>query len=236
MLVDGWGARHYLTRSARARAARRRRAAPQVPAGSRAVAVPLAPAAPAASQALPRRRRGRVRRRHQHHRRHEHAAATSRRASTSRCASKARCSRRSCRRCSALWALVELVQFERSDVPLFPDAVAAPRAPAAQTAKFVIRDNLRHRRDIERAYLAAIRTAQARDPDRQLVLLSRRALPPRADRRGASAASRVTLLLQARVEYRAAALRVARAVRPAARRPASRSRSTTARSCTRRSP
>ena len=35
----------------------------------------------------------------------------------------------------------------------------APRA-GAQTAKFLIRDNLRHRRDIERAYLAAIRTAK----------------------------------------------------------------------------
>ncbi len=60
--------------SARARAARRRRASPEVPPGGRAVAVPLASAAPHASQAVPRRQRGRVRRRHQRHRRHEHAA------------------------------------------------------------------------------------------------------------------------------------------------------------------
>jgi len=58
-----------------------------------------------------------------------------------------------------LWALVELVQLDRSEVPLFPDPFHV--APAgAQTAKFVIRDNLRYRRDIERAYLAAIRTAK----------------------------------------------------------------------------
>jgi hypothetical protein len=58
-----------------------------------------------------------------------------------------------------LWALVELVQFERSEVPLFPEPVGIPRA-GTQTAKFVIRDNLRYRRAIERAYLAAIRTAK----------------------------------------------------------------------------
>ena len=46
-----------------------------------------------------------------------------------------------------LWALNELVQFRRSEVPLFPDRPVVPPA-GGQTAKFTIRDNLRHRRDI----------------------------------------------------------------------------------------
>jgi hypothetical protein len=43
-----------------------------------------------------------------------------------------------------VWAINELVQFQSSDVPLF----RLPRSPriGGQTAKFVIRDNLRHRR------------------------------------------------------------------------------------------
>jgi cardiolipin synthase len=58
-----------------------------------------------------------------------------------------------------VWALVELVQLGNSDVPLFPERRRGERV-GTQTAKFVTRDNLRHRRDIERAYLAAIRTAK----------------------------------------------------------------------------
>ncbi|TMH03172.1 MAG: cardiolipin synthase ClsB, partial [Betaproteobacteria bacterium] len=56
-----------------------------------------------------------------------------------------------------VWALVQLVRSGNSDVPLFPDRRRGERV-GSQTAKFVTRDNLRHRRDIERAYLAAIRT------------------------------------------------------------------------------
>src|SRR4029450_10582034 len=68
-------------------------------------------------------------------------------------------------------------------------------------AKFVIRDNLRYRRDIERAYMAAIRTA------RQEILIATAYFFPGADfRRALSAAARrgvrVSLLLQARVEYK----------------------------------
>ena len=58
-----------------------------------------------------------------------------------------------------VWAINERVQLQSSDVPLFPDVHRAARA-GTQTAKFVIRDNLRHRRDIEHAYLAAIRIAK----------------------------------------------------------------------------
>ena len=99
-----------------------------------------------------------------------------------------------------LWALVELVQFERSEVPLFAEPLAV--APAGQqVAKFVVRDNLRYRRDIERAYLAAIRTAK-----REIVIANAYFFPGVRFRRALIAASQrgvsVTLLLQERVEYR----------------------------------
>ena len=98
-----------------------------------------------------------------------------------------------------LWALVELVQLERSEVPLFSDPIAiAPEGN--QVAKFVIRDNLRYRRDIERAYLAAIRTAK-----RDILIASSYFFPGIRFRRALIAASErgvaVTLLLQGRVEY-----------------------------------
>jgi len=99
-----------------------------------------------------------------------------------------------------LWALVELVQLDRSEVPLFPERFHVAHA-GTQTAKFVIRDNLRYRRDIERAYLAAIRTAK-----REILIANAYFFPGvhlrhaliKAARRGVS----VTLLLQGRVEYR----------------------------------
>ncbi len=99
-----------------------------------------------------------------------------------------------------LWAIVELSQLETSEVPLFSDPI--PVAPAGtQTAKLVIRDNLRYRRDIERAYLAAIRTAK-----REIVLANAYFFPGVRFRRALIAAAQrgvtVTLLLQARVEYR----------------------------------
>ncbi|MFO1325530.1 MAG: cardiolipin synthase ClsB [Burkholderiales bacterium] len=99
-----------------------------------------------------------------------------------------------------LWALVELVQLDRSDVPLFPDPIAVQR-DGVQTAKFVIRDNLRYRRDIEWAYLAAIRTAK-----QEILIANAYFFPGIRFRRALIAAAargvRVTLLLQARVEYR----------------------------------
>jgi cardiolipin synthase A/B len=99
-----------------------------------------------------------------------------------------------------LWALVELVQFERSEVPLFPEPVGIPRA-GTQTAKFVIRDNLRYRRAIERAYLAAIRTAK-----HEILIANAYFFPGVRFRRALIEAAgrgvKVTLLLQARVEYR----------------------------------
>jgi cardiolipin synthase len=98
-----------------------------------------------------------------------------------------------------VWAINELVQFQRSEVPLFPTPRRAARA-GAQTAKFLIRDNLRHRRDIEHAYLAAIRTAK-----REILIANSYFFPGIRFRRALIAAAgrgvAVTLLLQGRVEY-----------------------------------
>jgi cardiolipin synthase len=99
-----------------------------------------------------------------------------------------------------VWAIVEIAQLRRTDVRLFPEHVTIPRA-GTQTAKFVIRDNLRHRRDIERAYLDAIRTARS-----EIVIATAYFFPGADFRRALIAAAhrgvQVTLLLQARVEYR----------------------------------
>ena len=99
-----------------------------------------------------------------------------------------------------LWVLVELTQFDRSDLPLFPIPMP-PQRTGSQTAKFAIRDNLRHRRDIESAYLAAILTAR-----KEILIATAYFFPGTQFRRALTAAAqrgvKVTLLLQARVEYR----------------------------------
>ncbi len=99
-----------------------------------------------------------------------------------------------------VWAIVEVTQLRNSDVPFFPDEEPAEDA-GTQVAKFTIRDNLRHRRDIERAYLAALRTA--RD---EIIIANAYFFPGVRFRRALlNAAARgvaVTLLLQARVEFR----------------------------------
>ena len=99
-----------------------------------------------------------------------------------------------------VWAIVEITQLRGSDVPLFPDEEPA-ESVGTQVAKLTIRDNLRHRRDIERAYLAGIRTA------RDEILIATAYFFPgvrfrRALVNAAARGVRVTLLLQARVEYR----------------------------------
>ena len=99
-----------------------------------------------------------------------------------------------------VWAISELVQFKDSNVPLFPPAAHVVEA-GSQTAKFVIRDNLRHRRDIERAYLAGVRTAKS-----EILIANAYFFPGIRFRRALIGAARrgvrVTLILQARVEYR----------------------------------
>ena len=99
-----------------------------------------------------------------------------------------------------VWAIVEITQLRNSDVPLFPDEEPAENV-GTQVAKFTIRDNLRHRRDIERAYLAAVRTAR-----REILIATAYFFPGIRFRRAllnaAARGVKVTLLLQARVEYR----------------------------------
>ncbi|MDQ6618686.1 MAG: cardiolipin synthase ClsB [Pseudomonadota bacterium] len=99
-----------------------------------------------------------------------------------------------------VWAINELVQTGQTSVPLFPPPRRGERT-GGQTAKFVIRDNLRHRRDIEQSYLAAIRTAK-----REIVVAHSYFFPGVAFRRALIAAAQrgvaVTLLLQERVEFR----------------------------------
>jgi cardiolipin synthase A/B len=98
-----------------------------------------------------------------------------------------------------VWAIVQLVQFGDSQLTLFPEPMRAERV-GKQTAKFVIRDNLRHRRDIEHAYLAAIRGAKS-----EIIIACSYFFPGiRFRRELVEAAQRgvsVTLLLQAKVEY-----------------------------------
>ena len=76
-----------------------------------------------------------------------------------------------------------------------------PKARGQQTAAFLVRDNIRHRRDIEQAYLAAIATA--RD---NILLANAYFLPGRRFRRALYRAARrgvkVVILLQGQVEYR----------------------------------
>ena len=98
-----------------------------------------------------------------------------------------------------LWNRVALAALEhrwRVSHPVPPHLARA----GSQRAALVVRDNLRHRRDIEEAYLAAIGSAQ-----QEIIIASayffpgtrfRRALVRAAERR-----VRVVLLLQGRIEY-----------------------------------
>ena len=98
-----------------------------------------------------------------------------------------------------LWALIQLAQMRDVGEQLFPPP---PRTAHAgdQTAKLVIRDNLRNRREIEQAYLTAIHTARS-----EILIANAYFLPGVRFRRAlVDAAQRgvqVTLLLQGRVEY-----------------------------------
>ena len=98
-----------------------------------------------------------------------------------------------------MWEIVSWASLKRrmrvAD-GLEPPAVASGEMRAA----FVIRDNLRHRHDIESAYLAAVERAQF-----EVVIANAYFLPGRRFRRAlVDAAARgvsVTILLQGRIEY-----------------------------------
>jgi cardiolipin synthase len=98
-----------------------------------------------------------------------------------------------------LWQLVRWASFrQRLPNPLPTPARPAPTGDMA--AAFVLRDNLRHRRDIEEIYLDAIAGAK-----REVVLASAYFLPGRRFRRALMEAARrdvrVIVLLQGKVEY-----------------------------------
>jgi cardiolipin synthase len=100
-----------------------------------------------------------------------------------------------------LWWAVGLANSGDLSEPV-PDRLrAAPMQPDGVPAALVLRDNLRHRHSIERAYLASIRLAR-----RQVLLASAYFLPGRRFRRALMRAARrgvrIRLLLQGRVEYR----------------------------------
>lgn len=99
-----------------------------------------------------------------------------------------------------LWGVVSWVSFRRRvNKKVWSDLVAG-RHPATPDITLVVRDNVRHRRDIERAYLKAMAGAQ-----REIIIANAYFLPGRAFRRvmiqAAKRGVRVVLLLQGKVEY-----------------------------------
>ena len=98
-----------------------------------------------------------------------------------------------------LWELVAWASFKRRlalDVPRWQGDEGAGRVRAA----FLVRDNIRHRRDIESAYIDAIHRAR-----RDILIANAYFLPGRRFRSALLAAAgrgvKVTVLLQGRVEY-----------------------------------
>lgn len=98
-----------------------------------------------------------------------------------------------------LWSLLAWAHFKqrwiRENLPEVPPAPAG-----SMRAAFVVRDNIRHRRDIEAAYLRAIRRAKS-----EIILANPYFLPGHHFRHAlldaAARGVRVALLLQGRIEY-----------------------------------
>lgn len=98
-----------------------------------------------------------------------------------------------------LWSLLRWAQLGRRYRPT-PVQVACIAAQQDMRAAFLVRDNLRYRRDIEEAYLTAIAAAQS-----EVLIANAYFLPGRRFRHALMDAAqrgvRVTLLTQGRVEY-----------------------------------
>jgi cardiolipin synthase len=96
-----------------------------------------------------------------------------------------------------LWRSVAWTSLRHLDAVKLP---ATQAKPGNMRAAFVVRDNIWHRRDIEKAYLTAIENAQS-----EIVIANSYFLPGirfrRALKTARSRGVRVILLLQARVEY-----------------------------------
>jgi len=99
-----------------------------------------------------------------------------------------------------LWEIVTWAKLKRR-YRIAPSAAASLPPCGEQMAAFLVRDNIRHRRDIEEAYLEAI--AGARE---NILIANAYFLPGRRFRRALSDAARrgvqVQILLQGRIEYR----------------------------------
>lgn len=97
-----------------------------------------------------------------------------------------------------LWQFVSWTNFRKSGTRV--GAFARDRSPHKNVV-FLVRDNFRHRRDIERAYLRVINHAQ-----HEIIIANAYFLPGHHFRRVLMRAARrgvkVVLLLQGRVEYR----------------------------------
>jgi cardiolipin synthase A/B len=98
-----------------------------------------------------------------------------------------------------LWRVLRVVNLDPRALPQFR-LEANTQVDGETTAKFLVRDNFRYRRHIERAYLAAIRSAKD-----DVTIACAYFFPGIRFRRELIAAAargvRVTLLLQGRVEY-----------------------------------
>lgn len=99
-----------------------------------------------------------------------------------------------------LWEIVTWVSLKRR-YRIAHSTIQTPSPCGEQEAAFLVRDNIRHRRDIEKAYLAAI--AGARE---SILIANAYFLPGRRFRRAlyraANRGVHVTILLQGRIEYR----------------------------------
>jgi cardiolipin synthase len=99
-----------------------------------------------------------------------------------------------------LWEIIVWANFKRRyRISGSSPIDQSPRGE--QTAAFLIRDNIRHRRDIEEAYLSAIASAH-----KNILIANAYFLPGRRFRRALSDAAQrgvqVNILLQGRIEYR----------------------------------
>jgi cardiolipin synthase len=99
-----------------------------------------------------------------------------------------------------LWGVVSWANFRRRSKRLYADTVGKHHRATTSSVAFVVRDNVRHRRDIERAYLQAIASAK-----NEVIIANAYFLPGRIFRRALKQAAqrgvRVVLLLQGKVEY-----------------------------------
>lgn len=99
-----------------------------------------------------------------------------------------------------LWGMVSWANFRRRGKQFYANVVVKHKHNTASPIIFVLRDNVRHRRDIERAYLQAISNAKS-----EIIIANAYFLPGRIFRRAlkqsAQRGVRVVLLLQGRAEY-----------------------------------